>query len=103
MFIALALRSQDQTQTKTSLVLPCIHQLTDLNTGFAKAQQVVCSFPSSAASSHLASSQMPIFGIGQRTDLLLSPGSVCHMDGAQDKGRGIQTDQEGTGYTSCNP
>lgn len=71
--------------------------------GFAKAQQVFCSFNSSAASSHLASLQMPIFGKEQRIDLLLSPGSVCHMDGAQDKGRGIQTDQEETGYTSCNP
>lgn len=46
---------------------------------------------------------MPFFGMEQRTDLLLSPGSACRMDGAQDKGRGIQTDQEGTGYTSCNP
>lgn len=103
-FMAQALGSRDQTQIENHWFFHrCIPHLTNLNRGFAKAQEVFCSLNSSAASSHLASLQMPIYGMEQRTDLLLSPGSVCHTDGAQGKGRGIQTDQEETGYTSCNP
>lgn len=99
--MALALASRDQTQTENHwFFYQCIPHLTNLNRGFAKAQQVFCSLNSRAS---LACLQMPIFGMEQSTDLLLSPGSVCRTDGAQDKGRGIQTDQEETGYTSCNP